>query len=52
VSKIEFDKMARIGDLIYATAWRVANLDHAPVRDRLGPRQGRSSFSGVDSTTR
>jgi len=40
VSKIEFDKMARIGDLIYATAWRVANLDHAPVRDRLGPRQG------------
>lgn len=39
VSKIEFDKMARIGDFIYATAWRVANLDHAPVRDRLGPRQ-------------
>ena len=41
VSKIEFDKMARIGELIYATAWRVANLDHAPVRDRLGPRQVR-----------
>jgi Peptidase family M28 len=38
VSKIEFDKMARIGELIYATGWRVANLDHAPVRDRKGPR--------------
>src|SRR5205823_6106854 len=37
----EFDKMARIGDFIYATAWRVANLEHAPLRDRLGPRQGR-----------
>jgi Zn-dependent M28 family amino/carboxypeptidase len=47
VSKIEFDKMARIGDLIYATAWRVANLDHAPVRDRLGPRQ-----TGVTATLR
>jgi len=50
VSKIEFDKMARIGDLIYATAWRVANLDHAPVRDRLGPRLGRAS--GALATTR
>jgi hypothetical protein len=50
VSKIEFDKMARIGDLIYATAWRLASLDHAPVRDRLGPRQGRTA--GVTSTTR
>ena len=50
VSKIEFDKMARIGDLIYATASRLANLDHAPVRDRQGPRQGKSA--GVLSTTR
>ena len=50
VSKIEFDKMARIGDLIYATAWRLANLDHAPVRDRLGPRMSRSA--GVSSTPR
>jgi len=50
VSKIEFDKMARIGDLIYATASRIANLDHAPVRDRLGPRQGR--VAGASPTTR
>ena len=41
VSKIEFDKMARIGDLIYATTWRLGNLDHAPVRDRKGPRMTR-----------
>ena len=50
VSKIEFDKMARIGEFIYATAFRLANLDHAPVRDHQGPRQGRSA--GVLSTTR
>ena len=38
VSKIEFDKMARIAGLIYETGWRVANLDHAPVRDNKGAR--------------
>jgi Zn-dependent M28 family amino/carboxypeptidase len=52
VSRIEFDKMARIGDLVYATAARVANLDHAPVRDRLGPRQGRSAGAVLSTTTR
>ena len=41
VAKIEFDKMARIGDLSYATAWRLSSLDHAPVRDRKGPRMTR-----------
>jgi len=38
VSKIEFDKMARIGELIYETGRRVANLDHPPVRDNQGAR--------------
>lgn len=38
VSKIEFDKMARVTELIYQTGWRVANLDHAPVRDNKGAR--------------
>jgi hypothetical protein len=38
VSKIEFDKMARITALVYETSWRVANLDHAPVRDNKGAR--------------
>jgi Zn-dependent M28 family amino/carboxypeptidase len=38
VSKIEFDKMARITALVYETSWRVANLDHALVRDNKGAR--------------
>ena len=33
--------MTRITQLIYETGLRVANLDHAPVRDHLGPRAGR-----------
>ena len=40
VSKIEFDKMSRIGEFIYATAWRLATLDHPPARDRQGARLG------------
>ncbi len=42
VSKIQFDKMARIGELIYATGVRLGNLDHAPVRDRQGARLGKA----------
>jgi Zn-dependent M28 family amino/carboxypeptidase len=38
VSKIEFDKLARIARLIHETGARVANLDHAPVRDYKGAR--------------
>jgi Zn-dependent M28 family amino/carboxypeptidase len=41
VSKIEFEKMTRITQLIYETGWRVANLDHAPAHDHKGPRAGR-----------
>jgi Zn-dependent M28 family amino/carboxypeptidase len=41
VSKIEFDKMTRIVQLVYETGLRVANLDHAPARDNLGARAGR-----------
>jgi len=37
VEKIDFEKMARIGQLIYETGRRVANLDHLPVRDFKGP---------------
>ena len=42
VSKIEFDKMARIGELIYATGWRLATLDHALARDHQGARMGKA----------
>jgi len=41
VSKIEFEKMTRIAQMIYETGVRVANLDHAPARDNQGPRAGR-----------
>ena len=33
VSRIEFDKLARIAQMIYKTGIRVANLDHAPLHD-------------------
>ena len=38
VSKIEFDKMTRIVQLIYETGWRLANLDHVVARDNKGAR--------------
>jgi Zn-dependent M28 family amino/carboxypeptidase len=41
VEKINFEKMAHVVQLVYETGRRVANLDHAPVRDNKGPRVGR-----------
>ena len=38
VSKIEFEKLVRVARLVYEVGRRVGNLDHAPARDRLGPR--------------
>ena len=43
VSKIEFDKLTRIAQLVYETGRRVADLDHAPVRDLKGPRAGKGT---------
>jgi hypothetical protein len=43
VSKIQFAKMTRVVHLVYETGLRLANLDHAPVRDNLGPRAGKGS---------
>lgn len=43
VSHIEFGKLTRVAQLVYETAWRVANLDHAPVRDFKGPRAGKGT---------
>jgi hypothetical protein len=47
VEKINFEKMARIGQLVYETGWKVANLDHAPVRDNKGPRFGKGSSGKI-----
>lgn len=43
VEKILFDKMARIGQLVYETGKYCANLDHAPARDNMGPRAGKGT---------
>lgn len=43
ISKIEFPKMARVAQLVYATGMKVADLDHAPARDNKGPRMGKGS---------
>jgi Zn-dependent M28 family amino/carboxypeptidase len=42
VEKIQFDKLARIAQLVFLTGQKVANLDHAPARDNKGPRAGRA----------
>ena len=43
VEKINFEKMARIGQYGYEIGARTANLDHAPARDNHGPRVGKGS---------
>ena len=34
VDKIDFEKMERVARMIFATGWRVANLDHRVVVDK------------------
>lgn len=41
VSKIDFQKLTRITELLYETGLRLGDLDHPPLRDRLGPRAGK-----------
>ena len=36
-------QLTRIAQLVYETGARVANLDHAPVRDNKGPRAGKTT---------
>jgi hypothetical protein len=47
VGKIEFPKMAHIAQLVYSTGWKVANLDHFPVRDNKGPRKGKGTAGKI-----
>ncbi|MGH9373954.1 MAG: M28 family peptidase, partial [Vicinamibacterales bacterium] len=47
IDKIEFEKMTRITQLVYATGQRLANLDRAPVRDNKGPRAGKGTAGKV-----
>ena len=50
VDRIEFPKLTRIAQLVYATSWRVANLDHFPARDNKGPRMGRGQSGKIKET--
>jgi hypothetical protein len=43
VGKILFDKLTKVTELVYETGARVANLDHAPVRDFKGARAGKGT---------
>jgi hypothetical protein len=47
VSKIDFPKLAHITQLVYATAGRLANLDHVPARDNKGPRMGKGETGKI-----
>jgi hypothetical protein len=47
VSRIEFPKMAHIAQLVYSTGFKVANMDHFPVRDNLGPRKGKGATGKI-----
>lgn len=47
VGKIDFPKLTRITQLVYATGTKVANLDHPPVRDNRGPQKGKGSAGKI-----
>jgi hypothetical protein len=42
--------MARITALVYGTAERLANLDHQPRRDNLGPRVGKGQSGRLEES--
>jgi Zn-dependent M28 family amino/carboxypeptidase len=42
VSKIDFDKLARVVQFVHETGAKLADLDHAPVRDHKGARAGKA----------
>jgi hypothetical protein len=47
VSRIEFPKLAHIAQLVYSTGFKVANMDHFPVRDNQGPRKGKGATGKI-----
>jgi hypothetical protein len=47
VSKIEFDKLTRVVQFVYEAGTRLANLDHAPVRDHRGARAGKPAAAST-----
>ncbi|MGE5361259.1 MAG: M28 family peptidase, partial [Bacteroidales bacterium] len=47
VKYIEWEKYARIVQLIHDTGLRVANMNHLPVRDNKGPRAGKGTTGKI-----
>jgi len=47
--KINYEKMARIGQFVFEIGRRVANLDHAPVHDFKGARFGKGASGKISS---
>ncbi|MEK6302013.1 MAG: M28 family peptidase [Acidobacteriota bacterium] len=45
--KINYEKLARIGQYAYEIGVRTANLDHPPARDNRGPRVGKGSVGKI-----
>ncbi len=50
VEKINFEKLTRIAQLVYATGLRLAELDHAPARDFKGARFGKGDTGKISTT--
>jgi hypothetical protein len=46
--KINYEKMERIAQLCYEIGMHLAQMDHAPVHDNLGPRAGRGSTGRLE----
>jgi Zn-dependent M28 family amino/carboxypeptidase len=49
VKYIEWEKYARIVQLIHDTGLRVANLNHLPARDNKGPRAGKGTTGKIST---
>jgi hypothetical protein len=47
VEKIDFGKLARVTELVYATGRRLAEAERAPARDNKGPRAGKGSSGKI-----
>jgi Zn-dependent M28 family amino/carboxypeptidase len=47
VEKIDFGKLARVIELVYATGRRLADAERPPARDNKGPRAGKGSSGKI-----
>jgi hypothetical protein len=48
--KIDYEKMTRIGQLVFELGRRIANMDHSPARDFRGARFGKGATGKLPAT--